>query len=90
VDAVLRAAKPATAVVARADGSEEIAEWWATMRDVRLSISGEDLVGAGVAPGPAIGRGLAAARVALLDGAVDGDATAQLAIARAAAIGTTE
>ena len=91
VDAILRVAKPATAVVARADGSEPIAEWWATMRDVRLAISGEDLVAAGVAPGPAIGRGLAAARVALLDAEVDGDdAAAQLAIACAAATRTTE
>ena len=91
VDAILRAAKPATAVVARADGSEAIAEWWATMRDVRLAISGEDLVAAGVAPGPAIGRGLAAARVALLDAEVDGDDTAaQLAIACAAATRTKE
>jgi tRNA nucleotidyltransferase (CCA-adding enzyme) len=91
VDAILRAAKPATAVVARADGTEAIAEWWATMRDVRLAISGQDLVAAGVAPGPAIGRGLAAARVALLDAAVDGDdAAAQLAIACAAATRTKE
>jgi hypothetical protein len=60
------------------------------MRDVRLAISGEDLVAAGVAPGPAIGRGLAAARVALLDAEVDGDAAAQLAIACAAAMRTTE
>jgi tRNA nucleotidyltransferase (CCA-adding enzyme) len=90
VDAILRAAKPATAVVARADGSVAVAEWWATMRDVRLAISGEDLVAAGVAPGPAIGRGLAAARVALLDAEVDGDAAAQLAIACAAAMKTTE
>lgn len=89
VDAILRSAKPATAVVALADGSEMIAEWWATTRDVRLAISGEDLVAAGVAPGPAIGRGLAAARVALLDAEVDDDAAAQLAIACAVAIGAT-
>ena len=90
IDAILRGAKPATAVVANADGCEQIAGWWETMRDVRLAISGQDLVAAGVAPGPAIGRGLAAVRVALLDAEVDGDVAAQLAIARAAAMGSTE
>ncbi len=84
-DAILSAAKPATSVVAHADGAEGIAEWWAGTRDLRLAISGQDLVAAGVAPGPAIGRGLAAARAALLDGMVDGDAASQLAIAIAAA-----
>lgn len=87
VDAILRAARPATAVVAHADGAERIAAWWAAMRDIRLAISGQDLVAAGIAPGPAIGRGLAAARAALLDGAVNGDAAPQLAIAFAAAGG---
>ncbi len=81
VDDVVRGAKPATAVVAHADGAAAIAGWWATMRDIRLAISGEDLVAAGIPPGPAIGRGLAAARIALLDGEVDGDAGAQLVIA---------
>ena len=37
-------------------------------RDVRLEISGDDLIAAGVAEGPAIGRGLAAALRAKLDG----------------------
>lgn len=85
VDAILSVAKPATTVVAQADGADGIAAWWETMRDIRLAISGQDLVAAGIAPGPAIGRGLAAARAALLDGAVDADAAAQLAIAREAA-----
>jgi tRNA nucleotidyltransferase (CCA-adding enzyme) len=87
LDSVLATAKPATVVVAHADGVSAIADWWATLRDTRLAISGEDLVGAGVAPGPAIGRGLTAARAALLDREVGGDAPAQLAIALAAAQG---
>ena len=87
VDAILNAAKPATAVVAHADGADGIATWWSAMRDIRLAISGQDLVAAGIAPGPAIGRGLAAVRAGLLDGTVDGDAAAQLCVARAAAQG---
>jgi hypothetical protein len=51
------------------------------MRDVRPAISGEDLVAAGVRPGPAIGRSLAAVRAALLDGEVDGDRSRQLDLA---------
>jgi tRNA nucleotidyltransferase (CCA-adding enzyme) len=81
LDAALRTAKPATAVVALARGSERIADWWVTMRDMRLAISGEDLVAAGVRPGPAIGRALAAVRAARLDGEVDDDRMAQLRLA---------
>jgi hypothetical protein len=39
---------------------------------VRLEIDGSDLLAAGVAQGPAIGRGLAAALAAKLDGEVAG------------------
>ena len=88
IDTILRSAKPATVVAACADGSDAVEAWWATIRDSRVAISGEDLVAAGVAPGPSIGRGLGAARAALLDGTVDRDARAQLQIALAAAQGT--
>ncbi len=39
---------------------------------MRLEISGEDLLAAGIAQGPAIGHGLTAALRAKLDGAVAG------------------
>ncbi|MFN8124755.1 MAG: hypothetical protein U0237_20310 [Thermoleophilia bacterium] len=46
----------------------------------RAGRGGADLVSAGVAPGPAIGRALAAVRAAVLDGEVDGR-DGQLALA---------
>jgi len=80
-DAVLRAAKPAAAVVACALGCEDVAAWWAGARDLRIGLSGEDLVAAGVRPGPVIGRALAAVRAAVLDGEVEGiDAEMALAM----------
>ena len=85
LDAVLNTAKPASVVVACALGEGRIVEWWATMRGMRLAISGEDLVGAGIAPGPAIGRALAAVRAARLDGHVDGARATQLEVALGAA-----
>ena len=45
------------------------ARWWAARPRPRArAIDGADLVAAGVAPGPAIGRALAAVRAAVLDG----------------------
>lgn len=46
--------------------------WLRDLRHVRLEINGDDLLAAGVPPGPAIGAGLAAARAAKLDGRADG------------------
>jgi hypothetical protein len=60
------------AAVAGALGAEAPArEWLEHLRHLRLAISGDDLLAAGVAPGPALGAGLAAARVALLEGRAD-------------------
>ena len=87
VDEILQRAKPAAVVAAHADGAGVVAEWWSRLRELRLAIGGEDLVAAGVPPGPAIGRGLGAVRAARLDGVVDDDAAAQLALALAAARG---
>jgi tRNA nucleotidyltransferase (CCA-adding enzyme) len=42
------------------------------LRKVRLEISGDDLIAAGVPEGPAIGRGLHAALAAKLDGRASG------------------
>ncbi len=76
---------PLAAVAAAPD---EIAarRWLAELRHRRLAIGGEQLLAAGVPQGASIGRGLAAARDAVLDGAVSpDDAEAQLRIAAAAA-----
>jgi tRNA nucleotidyltransferase (CCA-adding enzyme) len=72
VDALLRGSPPATAVGALAAGAEEVARWWSGDRDREPAVRGADLVRAGVPPGPAIGRALAAVRAAVLDGRVDG------------------
>jgi tRNA nucleotidyltransferase (CCA-adding enzyme) len=57
--------------------------WLDDVRHRRLAIGGRDLLAAGV-EGPAVGRGLEAAMVAMLDGAA-GDREAQLAAALSAA-----
>ncbi|HET9718951.1 MAG TPA: hypothetical protein VFP55_02620 [Solirubrobacteraceae bacterium] len=57
------------AAVAGAFGAEAPARrWLEVLRHQRLEIGGDDLLRAGVAPGPALGAGLVAARAALLDG----------------------
>jgi tRNA nucleotidyltransferase (CCA-adding enzyme) len=43
-------------------------DWLTQLREVQLQIDGSDLLAAGVTSGPAIGRGLRAARAAKLDG----------------------
>lgn len=58
--------------VARALGAAWLDRYLVEWRDVRLEIGGEDLLAAGVEQGPAIGRGLAAALRAKLDGDVSG------------------
>jgi tRNA nucleotidyltransferase (CCA-adding enzyme) len=59
-------------------------EWLERLRGIKLEIDGDDLVAAGVAEGPAVGRGLRAALAAKLDGAVE-DREAELAEALKAA-----
>ncbi|MFL5824725.1 MAG: hypothetical protein ACJ764_14935 [Solirubrobacteraceae bacterium] len=73
---------PAESVaLAGALGPAEAAEaWLADLRHIRLEIDGSDLLRSGVPEGPAIGRGLAAALAAKLDGRVSG-AQAELAAA---------
>jgi urocanate hydratase len=77
VDAVLRDTSPAEQVGALVAGADSVATWWAQWRDLTPAISGADLVAAGVPPGPAIGRALAAVRADVLDG-VAGDRAQQL------------
>jgi tRNA nucleotidyltransferase (CCA-adding enzyme) len=63
-----------TLVLARGLGAEWLDRYVAEWRHVRLEITGDDLLAAGIPEGPAIGRGLAAALRAKLDDEVDGRA----------------
>lgn len=63
------------------------ARWLVELRNVALQIDGGDLVAAGVPEGPAVGRGLAAALDAALDGQAP-DRERQLAVAVRAARGS--
>jgi tRNA nucleotidyltransferase (CCA-adding enzyme) len=59
--------------LAGALGAETPARRWLDeLRHVRLEIDGDDLLAAGLEPGPAVGAGLAAARAAKVDGLVSG------------------
>jgi hypothetical protein len=84
-DAVLRHRPVEAAVLAAAAGSEQARDWLERARHLRAAIGGDDLLAEGLS-GPAIGRGLLAARAALLDGEAP-DRDAQLAVALAAARG---
>lgn len=77
--------EPVEAVaLAGAVGAEPAARaWLEDLRHVRLAIDGADLIAAGVPQGEAVGRGLAAALRARLDGAAP-DRDAELAAALAA------
>jgi tRNA nucleotidyltransferase (CCA-adding enzyme) len=55
-------------VLAYAAGAAWIGDYAADWRDVRLAITGTDLISAGVEEGPAVGRGLRAALRARLNG----------------------
>ena len=78
-DLVLRRLPLEAAVLAAAAGSEPARDWLDRGRHERLAITGDDLLAAGL-NGPAVGRGLQAARAALLDGSAP-DRDAQLAAA---------
>jgi tRNA nucleotidyltransferase (CCA-adding enzyme) len=75
---------PTELVLARALGAEWLDRYLAEWRDVRLEITGEDLIQAGLRPGPALGRGLEVALRMKLDGEIEGR-EAELAAALAAA-----
>lgn len=59
-------------VLARALGAEWLDRYMAELRDIELEIDGEDLIAAGIAEGPAVGRGLKAALQRKLDGEIAG------------------
>ena len=72
-------------MLARALGAEWLERYVTEWRGVRLEIDGDDLIEQGVREGPAVGRGLAEALRAKLDGEVHGreeELRAALAAAR--------
>jgi tRNA nucleotidyltransferase (CCA-adding enzyme) len=78
-------AGPEAVALAGASGAREAAQRWLDdLRGLGIEISGADLISAGVQPGPAVGRGLAAALGARLDEQAP-DRAAQLAVALKAA-----
>jgi tRNA nucleotidyltransferase (CCA-adding enzyme) len=79
---------PELVALAGALGPMEPAQaWLGQLRQVRLEISGSDLLDAGIDQGPAVGRGLRAALAAKLDGEIQGR-EAELAVALEAARAT--
>ena len=71
-DRTLLALRPPSVLGALAVGGPAVLGWWERDRHRGPAIDGADLVAAGVAPGPAIGRALAAVRAAVIDGTVGG------------------
>jgi tRNA nucleotidyltransferase (CCA-adding enzyme) len=77
---------PVELVLARALGAEWLDDYLRKWRSLTLEIDGADLIAAGVPQGPALGRGLAAALRAKLDGEIDGrDQELSTALAAASA-----
>jgi len=64
-----------------AEGRETAQRWLSTLRHVRLAITGDDLLAAGVPAGPELGRRLAHALALKLDGQIAGGADAEVAAA---------
>ena len=87
VDLILARESPAAQVSALVHGASIVTRWWIEWRESQLRIAGSDLLAAGVPEGPAIGRALASARAALLDGRLPNDRDLQLAAAISAAEG---
>jgi tRNA nucleotidyltransferase (CCA-adding enzyme) len=73
------------AALAEADGRRAAADaarrWLSELRHVRLTITGDDLLGAGIAAGPEVGRRLALALRRKLDGELDEGREAELSAA---------
>jgi tRNA nucleotidyltransferase (CCA-adding enzyme) len=73
IAAAVASAPPEAVAIAGAMGAEPPARrWLEELRHIRLEIDGNDLLAAGLVPGPAVGAGLAAACAAKLDGRADG------------------
>ncbi len=73
-------------VLARAHGADWLDDYRESWSSIELEIGGEDLLAAGIAEGPAIGRGLAEAKRRKIDGEISGR-DEELAAALAAARG---
>ncbi|HEX5526187.1 MAG TPA: hypothetical protein VFX44_03180 [Solirubrobacterales bacterium] len=76
---------PVELILARAMGADWLDHYLTSWSKVELEIDGDDLIAAGIEQGPAIGRGLRAARMAKLEGEVHGREE-ELAAALAAAL----
>lgn len=76
---------PVELILARAMGAEWLDLYLTSWRGIELEISGDDLIAAGIEQGPAIGRGLRAARHKKLEGEIAGR-DEELAAALAAAL----
>jgi tRNA nucleotidyltransferase (CCA-adding enzyme) len=72
--ALLRDEPPEALALALALGvrPEPVLDWASRLQFVRLDITGDDLIAAGVEPGPALGRALSETLRAKLDGEVEG------------------
>jgi tRNA nucleotidyltransferase (CCA-adding enzyme) len=83
VHALLRCEPPETLALALAMGAPAgpVLRFLADLRSVHLEITGDDLVDAGVAPGPAIGRALDLVMRRKLDGELGGGREAERAAA---------
>lgn len=81
IHAAARGRQPEHIALAGALGPEQAArDWLERLRDVRLEISGDDLLAEGIPPGPEMGRRLDRALAAKLDGETP-DRAAELAVA---------
>jgi len=69
---LIQGTRPVELAMARIAGAEWLDAWAREWRTVALEITGEDLLDAGIEQGPAVGRGLAAALAARLDGEITG------------------
>jgi len=78
---------PVELVLARAMGADWIEQYLTEWRRVELEIGGDDLIAAGVPQGPAVGRGLRAARRRKLEGEIAGRAAELEAALEAARAG---
>ncbi len=76
---------PVELILARAMGASWLDHYLTAWRTVELEIDGDDLIAAGIEEGPAIGRGLRAARRSKLEGEIHGR-DEELATALAAAL----
>ena len=76
---------PVELILARAMGARWLDRYLTGWSKIKLEISGDDLIAAGVEQGPAIGRGLKAARNKKLEGQISGR-DEELATALAAAL----